>query len=177
LRSADIQLEKIVLALRAFNIKIVQTPKFNLLKIKDSEHFPPDNLYVKIYILRRKPLMPKKKGKSPSFDVMIKFFMQHYGIPTKKDIEKLSERLEHLEELIVKSSEKPSKNTSKKAKIPRIGASDLVLEIIKKSKDGIGFKQIQTKTGFDEKKVRNIVFRLKKTGKIKAKKRGIYVVS
>jgi DNA-binding transcriptional regulator PaaX len=41
----------------------------------------------------------------------------------------------------------------------------------------LGFAEIQAKTGFDEKKIRNIIFRLNKTGKIKRKTRGIYVAA
>ena len=43
--------------------------------------------------------------------------------------------------------------------------------------DGLGFAEIQAKTAFDEKKIRNIIFRLNKTGKIKRKSRGIYIAA
>ena len=56
-------------------------------------------------------------------------------------------------------------------------AVDIVLDAIKNAKEGIGFAQIQNKTGFDEKKIRNIIFRLNKTGKIKRKSRGIYIAA
>ena len=54
-------------------------------------------------------------------------------------------------------------------------AVDIVLDTIRRSKQGIDFAQIQAKTGFDEKKIRNIIFRLNKTGKIKRKSRGVYI--
>jgi DNA-binding transcriptional regulator PaaX len=54
-------------------------------------------------------------------------------------------------------------------------AVDVVLDVIKHSRHGIGFAEIQAKTGFGEKKIRNIIFRLNKTGKIKRKSRGIYI--
>ena len=38
--------------------------------------------------------MSRKKKKPISFDAMVKFFMQSYHIPTKKDIDRLSRRLE-----------------------------------------------------------------------------------
>jgi DNA-binding transcriptional regulator PaaX len=46
-----------------------------------------------------------------------------------------------------------------------------------KAKTGLGkgFGDIQIQTGFGEKKLRNIIFRLHKTGKIKRKTRGIYI--
>ena len=40
-----------------------------------------------------------------------------------------------------------------------------------------GFSDIQAKTGFGDKKIRNIIFRLNKIGKIKRKSRGIYIAA
>ena len=48
--------------------------------------------------------MPKKKGKMISFDAMVKFFMQNYDIPTKKDVDKLMAKLERLENLVNQSA-------------------------------------------------------------------------
>jgi hypothetical protein len=57
-------------------------------------------------------------------------------------------------------------------------ASDMVLEIIRQAGDeGAGFLEIQDKTGFGEKKIRNIVFRLNKLERIKRKNRGVYVAA
>jgi len=47
--------------------------------------------------------MARKKGKSVSFDAMVKFFMQYYNIPTRKDIDKLTIKIDNLEKLIKKS--------------------------------------------------------------------------
>ena len=55
--------------------------------------------------------------------------------------------------------------------------SDTVFNTIKSFRQGAGFSDIQTKTGFDEKKLRNIIFRLNKLNKIKRKSRGIYIVA
>ena len=122
--------------------------------------------------------MPKRKGKAPSFDAMVKFFMRQYNIPTKKDIDRLIVKLDRLENLIKRSA-----MHSDHASV-RIGryktamtAIDIVLDAIKRSKQGIDFAAIQAKTGFDEKKIRNIIFRLNKTGKIKRKSRGIYIAA
>jgi hypothetical protein len=54
-------------------------------------------------------------------------------------------------------------------------ATDKVLKIIKRSKKGVDVPTLKKKTGFDDKKVRNIVFRASKEGKIKKSGRGIYV--
>ena len=46
--------------------------------------------------------MSRRKGKTISFDAMVKFFMQNYNIPTKKDVDHLVARLDRLENLIKK---------------------------------------------------------------------------
>lgn len=56
-------------------------------------------------------------------------------------------------------------------------AVDIVLDTIKQSRQGLGFVEIQVKTGFEGKKIRNIIFRLNKTGKIKRQRRGIYIAA
>ena len=126
----------------------------------------------------REDPMPKRKGKAPSFDAMVKFFMQQYNIPTKKDVDRLMAKLDHLENLINQSAMSPD---NADVRIGRrktaLTAIDIVLDAIKRSKQGIGFAAIQAKTGFDEKKIRNIIFRLNKIGKIKRKSRGIYIAS
>ena len=126
----------------------------------------------------REDPMPKRKGKAPSFDAMVKFFMQQYNIPTKKDVDRLMAKLDHLENLINQSTMSPD---NADVRIGRrktaLTAIDIVLDAIKRSKQGIGFAAIQAKTGFDEKKIRNIIFRLNKIGKIKRKSRGIYIAS
>jgi len=109
---------------------------------------------------------------------MVKFFMQNYNIPTKKDVDQLMAKLDRLESLI---NNLALAAYGTKAPIGRRKASlmavDVVLDTIKNSKEGIGFAQIQSKTGFDEKKIRNIIFRLNKKGKIKRKSRGIYIAA
>ncbi|MGD9006578.1 MAG: hypothetical protein PVG41_01595 [Desulfobacteraceae bacterium] len=124
--------------------------------------------------------MAKRKGKSVSFDAMVKFFMHNYNIPTRKDVERLHARLDRIERLIVSGgTEKMRKQTGGKtgAKQPNITASDVILEVIRRYRDGVGFSEIQMQTGFDEKKLRNIIYRLGKLGKIKRKSRGIYIQS
>lgn len=128
--------------------------------------------------------MIKKKGKAISFDAMVKFFMLNYNIPTKSDIDKLMAKMEHIEKLI-----KASAVSGKTKRISGIktgktsqsdsppSASDMVLEIIKMFQDGAGFAEIQAGTGFGDKKLRNIIFRLNKTGRIKRKRRGVYIAS
>jgi hypothetical protein len=125
--------------------------------------------------------MPKKK--SVSFDAMVKFFMKHYNIPTRRDIERLMTKMDRLESMVKDTSLKikpaagirDAKGRLQSGR-PGMTASDTVLEIIKETGDeGASFSEIQDKTGFGEKKIRNIVFRLNKLEKIKRKNRGIYI--
>ena len=129
--------------------------------------------------------MAKKRGKSVSFDAMVKFFMRQYNIPTKQDVNTLIARLDRLENLIKtaagsgktrRTSTKIAKGKTSAGKAP-VTASDMVLKIIKNFKNGVGFPTILAKTGFGEKKLRNIIFRLDQTKKIKRKGRGIYIAS
>ena len=123
--------------------------------------------------------MSKKKGKSISFDAMVKFFMQNYNIPTKKDVDRIMAKLDRLENLVMAgmaSGGYPLKGQAGRRKTA-VTAVDIVFETIKRSRKGLGFADIQAKTGFGEKKIRNIIFRLNKIGKIKRKSRGIYIAA
>ena len=122
--------------------------------------------------------MPRKKGKAISFDAMVKFFMQNYHIPTKTDVDRLIARLDRIENLLRSASlgQYPVKNRLSRRKTT-LTAIDVVYDVIKRSKKGLGFVEIQAKTGFGDKKIRNIIFRLNKMEKIKRKSRGIYTAS
>ena len=74
----------------------------------------------------------------------------------------------------------PAKRARAKKAVARkkgtqVTATDKILRIIKRSKKGVDVPTLKKKTGFDDKKVRNIVFRASKEGKIKKSGRGIYV--
>jgi hypothetical protein len=122
--------------------------------------------------------MAKKKGKSVSFDAMVKFFMNTYNIPTKQDIERINNRLDRIERLIVNAGRTKDRRANKTNGATRgstMTASDQVLEIVRRYQDGVGFSEIKFQTGYGAKKLRNIIFRLNKVGKIKTKSRGIYI--
>ena len=69
----------------------------------------------------------------------------------------------------------PAKKAVAKKKTAQATATDKILRIVKRSKKGVDVPTLKKKTGFDDKKVRNIVFRASKEGKIKKSGRGIYV--
>ena len=124
--------------------------------------------------------MAKKRGKSVSFDAMVKFFLQTYDIPSKKDVDKLIAKMDNMEKLVKTlaasgTSRRVSGNAKASKSGPSISASAMALEIIKRFKNGVGFAEIQDRTGFEDKKLRNIIFRLNRLGKIKCKSRGVYI--
>ena len=71
------------------------------------------------------------------------------------------------------TAKRATRTTRKRA--PQVTATDQILRIIKRSKKGVDVPTLKKKTGFDDKKVRNIVFRASKEGRIKKSGRGIYV--
>ncbi len=89
---------------------------------------------------------------------------------------------------VVKKAEKVKKEIRPAAKTPaaevkkagikkpaKETTAEIALGIIAKSKEGIDAAGLEKATGFNRKKIQNIVFKLKKQGKIKTEKRGIYV--
>ena len=109
-----------------------------------------------------------------------------------KDIQSLGKTLDRLLKAVekdTKSKAKPTKKiaakkapakkaptkkaTAKKAAPPT--ATDEILKIIRRSKKGVDAPTLIKKTGFNQKKVRNILFRTYKQGKIKRLEKGIYI--
>ncbi len=68
-----------------------------------------------------------------------------------------------------------AKKTPAKKKASKLTGTDKVLNIINSSKNGVTTQTLIKKTGFDAKKIRNMIFRATKMGKIKSVSRGIYV--
>ena len=54
-------------------------------------------------------------------------------------------------------------------------AVDTVLDIISRYKKGFGTAALMEKTGYNQKKISNLVFKLRKQGKIKSLDKGVYV--
>ena len=128
--------------------------------------------------------MTRKKGKAISFDAMVKFFMQHYDIPTKKDVDRVVAKLDRIEKMIKSTGAAAGRRrtasrqpAARSAVRTRSGdtAVQQVLQVIKGLKQGAGFADIKSKTGFDDKKIRNVIYRLTKLQQIKRKSRGLYV--
>jgi hypothetical protein len=90
-----------------------------------------------------------------------------------KSVEKFErEQISRKRKTKAKSKAKPVRRTPAKKKAPT--ATDQVLKIIKRSKKGVDVPTLAKKTGFEDKKVRGIVYRAVKQGKIKRAGRGLY---
>jgi hypothetical protein len=120
---------------------------------------------------------------------------------TKRDLKSLQKEIKALEKkmdklvLTIEKSEKPKAARRSKAKPPKakttkkasakkapakmgsakLTATDLVLGIINRSKKGVDAATLVKKTGFNAKKIQNILFRTHKQGKIKRAGKGVYL--
>jgi hypothetical protein len=94
-----------------------------------------------------------------------------------KEVEKLAGKLEAQ----TKSSTAPKKKAAGKLPIKQTvsvkqpTAADTVFRIIARSKKGANIAAIMQKTGYDNKKIHNLVYKLKKLSKIKSEAKGVYV--
>src|SRR6056297_2908536 len=105
--------------------------------------------------------MPNQKKRAPSFDAMINFFLKQYNFATKQDINKLAQKIENVEKLI--STANPDLTRAVKAQGKRTknkSASEVVVDVISDIETGANFSDIQVKTQFEDKKLRNIIYRL-----------------
>ncbi len=108
---------------------------------------------------------------------MIKTLMERLEIPSRGEINHLNARLDRLEKVLYQKPPGHTPGTAESVPQTATGskiASTAVLEIISAYPNGTDFKSLRQQTGFKDKKLRNIIFRLDKTGKIKRIKRGIY---
>jgi predicted Rossmann fold nucleotide-binding protein DprA/Smf involved in DNA uptake len=111
------------------------------------------------------------------YDVIIKTVAE--GLRSiAQGVEKIAEKLE--ESAPKKQPKaKPARKTKakpapKKAPAKKATAADTVLAIINRSKKGVDSATLSEKTGYDKKKIGNIVFKLRKLGKIKSVNKGVY---
>jgi len=110
---------------------------------------------------------------------LVNELMEEYNIPTKKDFERLNERITELENLLkqiaLAASYTNVKGFGDKKPGKKVTAAEMVFNIVKKEKKPVNFKILKEKSGFDDKKLRNIIFRLHSTGQIKRVERGCYL--
>ncbi|THB76558.1 MAG: hypothetical protein D3926_17220 [Desulfobacteraceae bacterium] len=114
-----------------------------------------------------------KSNPAANWEGLIKLFLHRLEIPTKEDILFLHQRLDKLEQLIYQKTS-TGRGTKSKTVEKRKTASSVVMDVISSYPKGTNFKTIKAATGFNDKKLRNIIFRLDKIKKIKRVRRGIY---
>ncbi len=119
--------------------------------------------------------MANQKRVAQSFDSMIKYFLKQYNFATRQDIDRLAQKLDSLEKKISATKHNGNTNEANKNNTKNGSASDMVIDAISGIGTGANFADIQEKTQFDDKKLRNIIYRLNKQGKIRRKKRGVYI--
>ncbi len=74
----------------------------------------------------------------------------------------------------VKTVKKPVQKATRKKEVKPATDTDKILGIIGRSKNGAGTDAIMQKTGFNQKKIDNIIYRLRKQQKIKSVAKGVY---
>ena len=74
----------------------------------------------------------------------------------------------------VKAVKKPAQKATRKKEVKPATDGDKVLAIIGRSKKGAGTAAIMQKTGYNQKKIANIIYRLRKQQKIKSVEKGVY---
>ena len=150
-----------------------------------------------------------KKQKPYGLENLTEFFMDHFKIPMRKEIEgfikkteqslaglklptrkefnDLIKRVEALEKA-VKGRKRPATKTARHAKKaqaagkkrpasrvkPQVTDSDKVLKVLRQYRAGADVGTLKARTGFEDKKIRNIIFKLNKKGKVKRTSRGVY---
>ena len=117
--------------------------------------------------------MSKKKEEIKiHWENFIKAIMVGLDIPTRKDIKMLQSRIHELEKLVKAGGADKVVNIDKN--LGRTAIS-VVFDEISKYPEGVNYKTIKKATGFEERKLRNIIFRLTKLNKIQSLGRGKYI--
>lgn len=122
--------------------------------------------------------MNQKRTKSPSFDAIIKFFLMRHEIVTRKDVQKILDRLDNIENLLRSSEGSLPKRTipvaTKQERYDGKSAYQRIYDLFRETGQEFKVTEIRERTGYNDKKVRNLVYRLLKAGKIQRTDRGRY---
>ena len=100
-----------------------------------------------------------------------------------KDLKKLTQKTDKMIKRLgePEKAQAVKKPEAKKAgkpvaeKVKKVAAGGTVLAIIKRSRKGVDKATLIKKTGFEGRKIGDVIYRLKKQGKIKTAGRGLYV--
>ncbi|MBW1836868.1 MAG: hypothetical protein JRI99_07945 [Deltaproteobacteria bacterium] len=96
-----------------------------------------------------------------------------------KKVEKLIVAFDKLQKPKAAKKAKPAKAAPvKKTAVPKtkmLPAHEIVFSLIKRSTKGVDTAALIGKTGYNQKKIFNVIYKLKQQGKIKSVHKGIYV--
>jgi len=107
-------------------------------------------------------------------------------VPSRAEFDRLMKRVEALEKAVkprkkakkVSARAKGKKAATKKKRVskakPQVTSSEKILRAMKRSRTGVNVATLKARTGFEDKKIRNVLFRLSKQGKVKRAGRGVY---
>ena len=79
-----------------------------------------------------------------------------------------------IKEVVAEPKKEKAVQPKEKKKEKEMTAGDTVLNIIVKNREGVDVASIQKETGFTTKKIHNIVYKLRKQGKIISERKGFY---
>ena len=94
---------------------------------------------------------------------------------TAKEIEKVASQLDAQTKAAANPVKKAPAKSKTNVSAKQSTAVDTVFGIIKGSPKGVNIAKIKQKTGYEDKKIHNLVYKLKKQGKIKSETKGVYV--
>ena len=95
-------------------------------------------------------------------------------------VEKMQSQLEGAKPMKVSKVTSPKVTKKVKKAAPKKPAKvktayDTVMEIINRSKKGVTTAQLKAKTGFNDKKIANVIYKARKQGKVKSEQKGVYI--
>lgn len=136
-----------------------------------------DNLMAIKKELQR--LMSKVEQLGKALDKAAKSAISSKSV-TKKNVKKAVAKKAPSKKKAVSKKTPARKTTSNQKVNPKEDANastaiETVVDIIQKSKSGVNVETLISKTGYDAKKISNLVYKAKKRGDIKSGAKGIYV--
>ena len=108
-----------------------------------------------------------------TIDKLIKEFGKGKKANVKKKVTAKTVKAKTIKAKTIKKA--PAKKVVAKKKTAKLTATDQVLKILRGRKKGVDAATLMKKTGFDNKKIQNILHRTYKMGKIKRVGQGVYV--
>jgi predicted Rossmann fold nucleotide-binding protein DprA/Smf involved in DNA uptake len=91
------------------------------------------------------------------------------------DLMKVAQKVEEIAAKLDTQAKPSPKHAAPRKQAAQPTAADTVFGIIKRYKKGANMAAINQKTGYDNRKINNLVYKLKKQGKIKSQAKGVYV--